>query len=311
MRAGWLAGGLAGWRAGGISLCAICGMICSDNWKFQRHMTTHSGERPYECEVCHKTYKTEMSLKSHMKRKHVGLLDAPLLETVGGSVEQPLSEDSLFETVSGGVGQATEAFGEASVASLEQSVYLQKLKYSCSVCGLYCFHSAALQEHVRTHTGEKPFTPKQMDVFSNTGTFRRIPKASTCVTCGKHCTSQSALTIHMRVHTGERPFKCHLCGKGFINKSNMKAHMTTHMKFDFVQTHPFASQGQTKPPLRNFVCKICNKELTSAYGYTVHMRVHTGEKPYVCKMCGKRFTQKSHIKSHMIVHIREDGSIRK
>ncbi|XP_052249662.1 zinc finger protein 62 homolog [Dreissena polymorpha] len=164
--------------------CAICGMICSDNWKFQRHMTTHSGERPYECEVCHKTYKTEMSLKSHMKRKHVGLLDAPLLETVGGSVEQPLSEDSLFETVSGGVGQATEAFGEASVASLEQSISihvsdLQKLKYSCSVCGLYCFHSAALQEHVRTHTGEKPFV---------------------CSMCGRPFAKKGNLKAHMAVH---------------------------------------------------------------------------------------------------------------
>ena len=34
-------------------------------------MRTHTGEKPYECPVCHETFTRSRAVDAHMKRKHV------------------------------------------------------------------------------------------------------------------------------------------------------------------------------------------------------------------------------------------------
>lgn len=47
-------------------------------------------------------------------------------------------------------------------------------------------------------------------------------------------------------------------------------------------------------------CEICSKPCQSAAHLRMHVRVHTGEKPFVCTECGKGFTQKGSLKAHII-----------
>uniref|UniRef100_A0A8C1T0V9 Si:ch73-347e22.4 n=1 Tax=Cyprinus carpio TaxID=7962 RepID=A0A8C1T0V9_CYPCA len=54
-----------------------------------------------------------------------------------------------------------------------------------------------------------------------------------------------------------------------------------------------------KKPL---TCKYCGVSFRHITAYTIHQRVHTGDKPYKCKICGKTFSQLSKLKSHHNVH---------
>ncbi|XP_060899739.1 uncharacterized protein LOC132978554 [Labrus mixtus] len=65
--------------------------------------------------------------------------------------------------------------------------------------------------------------------------------------------------------------------------------------------------GQTGagPRGKRFVCSVCNGTYATAQNLAVHMRIHTGQRPFSCDQCGKKFTQSAHLKSHMSVHTGE------
>ncbi|EFN67632.1 Zinc finger and BTB domain-containing protein 48, partial [Camponotus floridanus] len=50
-------------------------------------------------------------------------------------------------------------------------------------------------------------------------------------------------------------------------------------------------------------CGICSKGFKDKYSVNVHIRTHTGEKPFACSLCGKSFRQKAHLAKHYQTHV--------
>ena len=202
---------------------------------------------------------------------------------------------------------------------IHSRTHTEKKPFVCTKLEMSVSQLDNLTTHYRYHTGEKPYA---------------------CTQCEKRYTKSGNLKIHIRTHTGEKPFACSICAKQFISSYQLNTHIqrhnknincphcgkkyshkkelenhvqSTHMKITFNCTQcdrVSKSERSLKEHLRfihehkgkKHICIVCDKVFISSYKLKIHIRRHTGERPFVCVQCNKSFPKECSLKRHTRCH---------
>ncbi|XP_021470631.2 sal-like protein 4 isoform X1 [Oncorhynchus mykiss] len=77
---------------------------------------------------------------------------------------------------------------------------------------------------------------------------------------------------------------------------------TTSHSQDHLLLSSSSSAGSSSAVRPQHACKFCGKVLSSDSSLQIHLRSHTGERPYLCPVCLSRFTTRGNLKAHFLRH---------
>jgi len=223
--------------------CDICGNRFARMKSLTIHKRIHTGEKPYKCDICGKQFAVIATLVRH-KRIHTG--------------EKPYKCDICGNQ-----------FAYLSNLTVHRRTHTGEKPYACDMCGKCFARMRQLYAHKRVHTEEKPFA---CDVCEKSFTqcctlsMHKLThidgNARVCSNCGK---STHGLTIHERSHFGEVPNVCNNCGNRWpgVGESDTSEAGLSHRG-------PLNSHTESHIEVEKFICNICGKKLIHFDDFRFH-----------------------------------------
>lgn len=132
------------------------------------------------------------------------------------------------------------------ISSFTESASTLKI-HTCDICKKTFKRREHLYQHVKLHTGFRPFT---------------------CQNCNKSFMRKEHLLRHMTSHSGLKNFMCDVCEKSFSRNDNLLKHKKTHGKQS------------------SFTCEVCQKQFVMKHYFLAHKLTHESDKCNVSQMWG-------------------------
>ncbi|XP_019756568.1 zinc finger protein 41 isoform X2 [Dendroctonus ponderosae] len=306
-------------------VCQHCGVAFAREKALASHARVHGGDSPFECQTCGEMFWDIALMQEHARTKHGELEDydddededySDSEETKYGTFYCPtcglsfhrqdnlrrhsrihIKEEYVNENELGHICNVCgESFQEALDLLAHAEVHARGSEYRCMICGEVCLEEMVLSNHVQS-------------------AHKNLPP-HTCILCGRTCKDSRTLLKHSWEHSKDKPFGCTRCSKTFHNRARLKRHMLSHRNKvvtcdvcgeDFADGRSLMNHRHSHTSIsgRQFPCKECGKTFGSRSSQQIHIRIHTGERPYGCRFCWKAFADGGTLRKHERIHTGE------
>ena len=262
-------------KSGPKFACDKCYLEFDKETEMEKHLKSDCSKQHF-CETCNKVFSSAQTFANHMK------LHTKELE---------------FKCFVCG-----KCYVSRSVLGNHMKTHDENNKiprFNCDHCEKKFNHPSNLKRHIRTAhfelSDKKIYSCPQCDKTFKDPSARKHHlkihlevRPHPCDGCEKSFATKSQLESHMRIHTGEKPFVCSICGRCFVTKGQLKSHkLNRHVGVKHSKTH---------------LCQDCGQSFVKEYDLKVHMRKHTGERPFQCLDCGKTFRSERNLVNHQRIH---------
>ncbi|XP_048885932.1 transcriptional repressor CTCF-like [Brienomyrus brachyistius] len=274
--------------------CELCSYTCPRRSNLDRHMKSHTDERPHKCHLCGRAFRTVTLLRNH-------------LNTHTGTRPHKCADCDMAFVTSG------------ELVRHRRYKHTHEKPFKCSMCDYSSVEVSKLKRHIRSHTGERPFQCSLCSYASrDTYKLKRHMRTHSgekpyeCYICHARFTQSGTMKMHiLQKHTENvAKFHCPHCDTVIARKSDLGVHLRKQHSYIesgrkcrycdavFHERYALIQHQKSHKNEKRFKCDQCEYACRQERHMVMHKRTHTGEKPYACSQCEKTFRQKQLLDMH-------------
>ena len=280
--------------------CEVCAVAFTSKCALKAHMRIHTGQKPFSCQYCGKTFRTSGLRKSHIQNSHNNGEDHRRGKSLLGDINVAHKQEDEPNTVklsvpSASLTQALSCVSNAGLALIGSTIRLQLDGNGLEGAEVQLrVDQSLLTELEKSENISVTVDRSNLTCMVESQNILALPPAkldsSNFVPEPQEPMAPSDSSKETELHL------CTFCDHLSADVDERDRHlMTAHgigLPLEGLKQDP----GPAFP--EKYACGVCNKQFSKPSLLQRHERVHSGVRPFICSVCKKSFSQKSAMQVH-------------